>query len=103
MRAVGTEARAPSWTGTTDGLASAYQLTQVAGAAFAVAPATAGTPTAEMMGWPMLVELPLTGATLGQRMAGDAELVASTIRGQLELAEGGRRRLEDVKRRLGDL
>jgi len=99
----------------TDGLASAYQQTQVTGTGHATVEDTAGVFFLSVMTFPVLRLLgpcateakgptsQLEGPVLAREMAGNTDFRRLVEQGLAELAEGRHSKLEDVKRRVGDI
>lgn len=103
---------------TTDGLASGYQRTEITGAGYAAVTDTSGALVASVRTLPFWIPVSigrrandeclrgqdvLSVNRLAADMVSSADFRAMTERGMADLDRGRQARLEDVKRRLGDI
>lgn len=102
----------------TDGLASAYQLTQITGAGVAAVQDTSGAMLFVVTPFPSWQIVPASPSptqegsweprefpepSLATRMARDKGFIQGTERGLAEIEQGRYSRIEDIKKKLGDL
>ena len=99
----------------TSGLASGYQLTQVTGAGLAVTSDTSGDLMLSVTSIPSWQLVPASSpvseedarssdqADLAREMVEDTNFRELTERGMADLAQGRYSRIEDVRRRLGEI